>query len=925
MERYEFLDRYGTFRMENPENTGYLYFPIAGENGVKGAVTPVLGGDLKVDQNTFVLQPASAEDLMESKVTRNFWCCVEGKGYWSVTGASAKAEAQKFSGEQEKSSITAGPMWQRIERTNEALGLTASVTSFVPVSAQSMEVMYVKIVNSGKEAVNMSAVAAVPFYGRSADNLRDHRHVTSLLHRIFTTEDGVYVKPTLSFDERGHQKNGMTYFVTGCTGEGKNPEGFLPVLEDFTGEGGSLYAPEAVIRNLPFEEGNKKYAGYEAIGALKFETVCLQPGEEASYIIRIGVTGDEVTGSAQRTASGSDGAVMEEAAKAAAGSPSVIRNAKEAQEAFRQTKEYWLDTINVSYETGDPDFDNFMFWVNFQPMLRRIYGCSFLPHHDYGKGGRGWRDLWQDCLALLIMNPDGVRQMLIDNFGGVRMDGSNATIIGTKQGEFIADRNNITRVWMDHGFWPLHTTKFYIDQTGDLSILLKENSYFKDRQEMRGTATDESFSKEDRPVLKDSAGNAYYGTVLEHLLVQNLTAFYETGAHNHMRLRGADWNDALDMAAQNGESVAFTAAYAQNLDTLAELIEVLFRKKSMTYLEVAKEMEILFQNDAALFEDSKKKQELLQSYCASCYPVVSGQKAYLDVEQAATCLRSMAEWIRAHIRKTEWISEGDCGWFNSYYDDHGRQVEGRFDGGIRMMLTGQVFTVMSGTAQKEQVADIVKAADKYLYSDKAGGYRLNTDFGELKTDLGRMFGFAYGHKENGAVFSHMTTMFGNALYQRGFAKEGYKAVHSLYEQAVNFPVSRIYPGIPEYFNDRGRGMYNYLTGAASWMMMTVITQMFGVRGSYGDLVLEPALLAEQFDENGKAGLTMPFGKHRWQIIYSNAAHLEYGSYEIGEVYVNGSRRSEENRNRISAQEIHAMDESVQTIVVELREKKQDRC
>ena len=38
-----------------------------------------------------------------------------------------------------------------------------------------------------------------------------------------------------------------------------------------------------------------------------------------------------------------------------------------------------------------------------------------------------------------------------------------------------------------------------------------------------------------------------------------------------------------------------------------------------------------------------------------------------------------------------------------------------------------------------------------------------------------MFGFAYGEKENGAVFSHMTVMFANALYRRGFAKEGWKA------------------------------------------------------------------------------------------------------------------------------------------------------
>ncbi len=55
-------------------------------------------------------------------------------------------------------------------------------------------------------------------------------------------------------------------------------------------------------------------------------------------------------------------------------------------------------------------------------------------------------DLWQDCLALLLMNPDGVREMLLNNFQGVRIDGTNATIIGSKEGTFIADRNQITRV-----------------------------------------------------------------------------------------------------------------------------------------------------------------------------------------------------------------------------------------------------------------------------------------------------------------------------------------------------------------------------------------------------------------------------------------------------------------------------------------------
>ena len=61
--------------------------------------------------------------------------------------------------------------------------------------------------------------------------------------------------------------------------------------------------------------------------------------------------------------------------------------------------------------------------------------------------------------------------MILNSFAGVRFDGTNATIIGDKPGEFVADRNNITRVWMDHAYWPFVTTKLYLNQTGDLDIL----------------------------------------------------------------------------------------------------------------------------------------------------------------------------------------------------------------------------------------------------------------------------------------------------------------------------------------------------------------------------------------------------------------------------------------------------------------------
>ena len=103
MNYIEFKGQDGTFSMENPENYTGLYFPIAGEKGLKSCVTPNLGGDSKTDQNHFLLEPVSIENLHNNKSTRNFWCNIGGKGIWSATGVSAVQEADKFTEEQDSS------------------------------------------------------------------------------------------------------------------------------------------------------------------------------------------------------------------------------------------------------------------------------------------------------------------------------------------------------------------------------------------------------------------------------------------------------------------------------------------------------------------------------------------------------------------------------------------------------------------------------------------------------------------------------------------------------------------------------------------------------------------------------------------------------------------------------------------------------
>ncbi|BCN29268.1 GH36-type glycosyl hydrolase domain-containing protein [Anaeromicropila herbilytica] len=899
MESINFLNNEGTFSVRQAENYSHLYFPIAGEEGIKSSLSPNLGGDSKLNQNSFVIEPVSAENLHNNRSGRNFWCNVDGCGSWSVVGVSAEEECRKFTKEQDDSELTAGFMWQTVTRTSQKYQLSAKVTSFVPLK-HNVEIMQVEIRNNSNQQQVITPIAAIPLYGRSADNIRDHRHVTSLLHRITTTDYGVMVKPTMSFDERGHKENHMIYYVCGISGNSEKPQSFYPIVEEYIGEGGSFTHPQAVICNKSGENAGRYYEGKEAIGGIRFETVTLKAGESTSYTILLGATdsSEEITELIQKCNKDEKVKVM-----------------------FNEMKEYWQSKVNVRFYTGNNGFDSYMRWVSFQPILRRIYGCSFLPYHDYGKGGRGWRDLWQDCLALLIMDPTNVRQMILDNYGGVRIDGTNATIIGEKQGEFIADRNNITRVWMDHGVWPFITTKLYIDQTGDIGILNQDVSYFKDQQIERGFGKDIRWKEKYGNVQKDIKGKTYSGSVLEHLLLQHLCAFYEVGEHNHIKLRGADWNDALDMAEKHGESVAFTCAYAGNMKEIALYMKKMKDILNISTVELLVEMRMLLQDDIEIYENIMEKQELLHNYTILCRHNITGKKVKIDIDSIVSSLEHKADWLMQNIRKHEWIKDLDGnGWFNSYYDNDGKPVEGVLNNGVRMMLTGQVFAIMSETAQKEQVSAICKSADRYLYEKEIGGYRLNTDFHEQKFNLGRMFGFAYGEKENGAVFSHMTVMYANALYRRGFVKEGYKALQTLADTALNFETSRIYPGIPEYFNSKGRGMYHYLTGAASWYMITMLTEVFGVRGETGELVIRPKLVREQFDKEGRASVQLLFADKNFIIEFYNPNGHTYGEYQIKRAVCDNNTALYNSGMQVclSRKKIIEMDNSIHKIIVELK-------
>lgn len=848
----------GEFILRNADRISNLYFPLFNYFGMKASIAPDLGGDNKTDQNHFGLIPVSEIDLQNSPLSRNVFFRV-GEDLWSTSG---KTPMQKLS--PDKVTLRAGMLYQEVVRKRPDFSVT--ITSFVPTIDQAVELHKITFVNLSDHPISVKATVAFPIYGRSADNIRDHRHVTSLLNRVYVVPHGIIDQPTLSFDERGHLENQTAYGVFAKSDLHKQVKDFWPTLSEFIGDGNDMFFPEAprMDHRSPHHVGDH-IDGKEALGGLGFSTILLEPKAKWSIVVAFLITG--------------------EASRIELDAKALLRPGK-FEALLSENKAFWKRDLKMTtFQLGDPAFDGWLKWVSFQPLMRRLYGCSFLPHHDYGRGGRGWRDLWQDSLALILKDPQAVRDDLINNIAGVRADGSNATIIGMNKGEFLADRNNIVRIWSDHGAWPIGTIDSYIKRTGDTGVLWEKQSYFKDKFVAYTKQIDEAYQTSEGNRQRTQSGDIYFGSVLEHLLIENMVPFFNVGDHGNIRLEDADWNDGMDMASPLGETVAFTAMYAGNLGKLAALLEHLVTKENVHQVEVMSELAWLLNHESLRpFE----KRARLQTYFQSVKHQVSGKTVSLPTKELIADLRRKQAFFADHLNQNEWIESNDhsMGWYNGYYDKEGVRLESADSATLKMTLTGQVFPLMAGIVPKHRLPLLLAAVKRNLRDETTGCLRLNTDFGVNKMNLGRFMGFAYGEKENGALFMHMAIMFANSLFAAGETKEGNELVRAIYAYTADIQRSDILPGIPEYVDADGRGKYHYLTGSASWVVLTFIDRIFGCSGEYGDLLIRPQLMSYHF-ASGLVNVPVMVNSYPVEVTFTNLDSLNVGEYWIESISING--------------------------------------
>jgi cellobiose phosphorylase len=868
----------GTFIAPHAEFISRLYFPLMNEKGLKCSVTPELKGDICSSFDKYFTIATVTEELHRTTCCRNFWIKPDNDEPWSAVGSSTFQKSKKWTSDRERSEVIGKIGSFSLTRDNHELGIKSEITVFVPSNDDPVEIMRVKIENTGSKNFTFIPYSAMPIFGRHADNIRDHRQVTTMFQRVHILKDGVMVFPTIVHDERGHTVNKTKYISLGYTSEGHAPESVWGDLYEFIGQGGSLDNPEAVYsENQTRTKAGDVIEGKEAICGLQFGKVTLKPGECVTYILINGITENDQEIDQWRKN---------------------YTSVELINQILEKTHNYWQKLVNnVQFKTSSSDFDNWMRWVSFQLKCRQIFGNSYLPDFGYGRGGRGWRDLWQDLLSIFLVDPANAREEMINNFRGIRIDGSNATIIGNKSGEFKADRNNVPRTWSDHGVWPAFVLNFYIQQTGDYDILFQESTYWKDVFTHRSKGRDQAWTEKYGTIQKTNHHEIYTASLFEHMLIQQLSAFYHVGEHNILLLEGADWNDTLDMARERGESVCFYSFYGHNLALLAELLQDL-SENATEHIEILSEMlpllDRLPSQRMVNYDDPVEKYNALRSYFDSVKHNVSGLKVKIATEDLIKDLKTKSESVFKQIREKEWICTKDGeSFFNGHYDNDGQPVHGDHKLGVRLDLTSQVIPVMCGAANGNQIPKIYSSVNRYLKDDKSRGFRLCTDFKQLKLNLGRITGFVYGHKEHGSKWMQQNIMFMYGLFKNGFVDEGHRILDDIFDLCLDSGTARIFPGIPSYFEPGDQGRYMYLTASPTWLLITMVTQIFGVRGEKGLLCIHPKLRSEQFTKDSQAVFTSKFRGKPIQIIYQNPNRLNWNEYVIGKILLNGKNVSDE--------------------------------
>ena len=455
-----------------------------------------------------------------------------------------------------------------------------------------------------------------------------------------------------------------------------------------------------------------------------------------------------------------------------------------------------------------------MKWLPYQTLCSRFFARAGF----YQAGGAiGFRDQLQDCLALLYVNPALVRKHIL-------RCAAHQFEHGDVQHWWHPPAIGVRTTMCDDRLFLPYLTAEYISFTHDYEIMACRVPYLQNLKMQAGESS----------VYASCAPTGRTESLLEHCL-KAIYCSFDYGENGLIRMRGGDWNDAMDKVGERGEGTSvFMSMF------LCFVIE-----KFLPYVSGAED------RSALIAAREKIKKAIIKAW--------DGDR-----------------FIRAYT------DDGDAlGSFNS--------KECSID------LLVQSWAALSDIAEDEKINIALSTACGKLADKKHGIIKLlDPPFKNMK-NVGYISDYPEGVRENGGQYTHAAVWYILALIRQGEVDKAWELFnmisplsHSDTAEKANLYALEPYVMAADIYSGElaGRGGWSWYTGAAAWYYICCIEGFLGLKISGGKLSVNPNLPASvedfSFDYKFEHGVIHIYidNSERQGQWRAHIGKIVYGSSEI---------------------------------------------
>ncbi len=211
-------------------------------------------------------------------------------------------------------------------------------------------------------------------------------------------------------------------------------------------------------------------------------------------------------------------------------------NLDTAKKELKLVKDSWTDKLST-IQVNTPD-DSFNYMINGWYLYQTISSRMDAKAGFYQVSGAfGYRDQLQDAMNICMVNPLYTRNQILTNAKHQFIEGDVLHWWHEK------NRFGLRSRYKDDYLWLVYATIYYLEITGDSSILEEEVEFvvadvLADHENERGVIFTYS---------------SYKKTLFEHLLLSLKLSMSSLGSHGLPLMGGGDWNDGMNKVGIKGK------------------------------------------------------------------------------------------------------------------------------------------------------------------------------------------------------------------------------------------------------------------------------------------------------------------------------------------------------------------------------------